>query len=613
MHTRKIRRYFTVPLIYVAVIFGLLYLQFSGSLTVKRSMGDLNLTASILPGGDETSKGISSTTIRYQGLVIEFSEDSPIQLLSEDDDDLILLPVEYEEEPNAFIVQLSDGSRIRFTVTSNAPAELHISPEPGPVWAPDMVLALPFALDGTAELIPAEVGAPESLQIRYDDITYYLSAPPRTQTDTEQFQLLIPLAGTSRLVRYAEMGEQRLRVVDVAFADEQRRISDLFYTETIDDYLELAYQGWGSVRFNGGSGTWNFRDGSPRFSEEILTAYLAEAWYRNDYTQAFNQMRRAADLHEDSVGLLSSVFLGNLRDVTPRFLSADTDRTERLLSRIRSNDSTVFQERDLLTFAAYRGGSDLYRELVEFMQYVDFRNVSIPTAIGMLLNSFDSDFPTPDIAETVTRFRTIVEERIFPSIVQFDDYFFVETSLGEIDVINSIQAGRILQTIGEEEGEQLLITVGRNLVLSALSLADGTGYLPRILYFNEGGMQGQEGSFGPEEIYPDFTDNPNYPRFISLYDVYGNGSFIWTIVEFSNVSAKEEQFRATLRYPRNRTHYIIMQGIPEFTNMQLFGRDWRDDPTFEAYIKGRHYDEETQTLMIKYTDNSVQEDIVLDF
>jgi len=45
--------------------------------------------------------------------------------------------------------------------------------------------------------------------------------------------------------------------------------------------------------------------------------------------------------------------------------------------------------------------------------------------------------------------------------------------------------------------------------------------------------------------------------------------------------------------------------------MELFGQTWRDAPDFEIYSKGRHYDQGSDTLMIKYYDDSVRREIVL--
>ena len=158
-----------------------------------------------------------------------------------------------------------------------------------------------------------------------------------------------------------------------------------------------------------------------------------------------------------------------------------------------------------------------------------------------------------------------------------------------------------------------MVMIGRNLVLSALGLADQFGFLPETLFISGSTIQSSTGSFGPERLYTILRDNPSYPRMVGLYEELGAGSFIWTVVGFPEIDITNERYRFLLTYPRNRTHYIIMQGIPPFESMTLFGRLWRNDPSFESYIKGRHYESATETLMIKYTDNSVEEEIILEY
>ncbi|MFO8041969.1 MAG: hypothetical protein R6U25_02095 [Alkalispirochaeta sp.] len=613
MHTRKVRRYFIVPIVYLAAIFGLLYLQFSGTLSVRHTIGDLRFSGTLVAGADETSREVTAIRVEYEGLVFEFSEDDPIIIAQDDGEDLRLQPQEFEIEDQQLMVFLSDGSAVRFEVITTEPPELHVLPMGTREWPDEGQVLLPYRMSSAARTGDSENGSPENQRIFFDDREFFLSTPPRTVFDTQQELMILPLSGSTQMVRYAEVTTEREDVIEAAFGDGQNQISTAAYENALDEYIETGYQSWGGTRFNGGSGTWEMRDRAPRFSEEILTAYLAEAWERNDYTSAFNQMRRAADIHPEQVGFKSSVFLGNLRTVTSRFMSQDRQRTASLNSRIQSDDATVFREEDLIQFAAHRGSEDLYRSLIQFVQEVDIRTADTPSAIGMLSAAVDQEHPSDEITEATERFFALVEDRILPSVRQFEEFFFVETAQAEVDVYWSVRAGQLLLEVGRLQGNQLYRTVGRNLVLSGLQLADADGFLPELLFFGDSGLQGREGSFGPERLYPHITENPSYPRMISLYDSLGAGSFIWTVADFSEVSISDDQFQFTLSYPENRTHYIIMHGIPQFQSMQLFGLQWRNDPQFESYIKGRHYDSATNTLMIKYTDDSTEEEIILDY
>lgn len=613
MHTRKVRRYFIVPFVYLVAIFGLLYLQFSGTLTVRQTIGDLRFSGTLVPGADETSREITAVRAEYEGLIFEFSEDEPIIIAQDSGEDLRLYPQEYELNNEQLLVYLSDGSAVRFEVITTEPPELHVLPMPTRDWPEEGQLLLPYYVSSTAQISESENGGPETQRIFFDDREFFLSTPPRTVFDDQQNLMILPLTSSTQMVRYAEITTQQEDVIESAFENGQNQISTAVYQNALDEFIETAYDGWGGDRFNGGSGTWELRDRAPRFSEEILTAYLAEAWERNEYITAFNQMRRAADIHPEQVGFKSSVFLGNLRTVTSRFLRQDQQRAAALSSRIQSNDATVFREEDLIEFAAHRGGEELYQRLIQFVEEVDFRTVDTPSAIGMLSAAVDQPHPSDAITEATDRFFAIIDDRILPSVRQFENFFFVETDQAEVDVYWSIRAGQLLLDIGRLQGNQLYRTVGRNLVLSGLQLTDTQGFLPEFLFFGDSGLQSREGSFGPERLYPHITENPSYPRIISLYDSLGAGSFIWTIANFSEVSTGEDRFQFTLSYPMNRTHYILMQGIPPFQSMQLFGLQWRNDPQFESYIKGRHYDINTETLMIKYTDDSTEEQIILNY
>ncbi len=611
MHTRKVRRYFIVPLIYVGIIFGLIYLQYSGTLTVRRTIGDMRFIGTLVAGEDETSLEITAARVEFEGIVFHFSQENPMVLRTDDGNVQELVPRSYSIEDQTLHVYFSDDSLVRFEVSTTQPIELHVIPTGTEDWPRDARVAVSWEVGSGTTLETPIAASPDVVDIRREDRAFFLSVPPQTRLDRDEGMLELPPSAGNRLIRYAERIDTETNVIETAFSGDQRRIGDGFFRDSVNRYLDLGFQGWASTRFNGGSGTWDMRDGSPRFSEQILTAYLAEAWRRDQYTTAYNQMRRAADQHPEQVGFLSAPFLGNLREVTDDFLAEDQQRALTLSTRITGGDPTVFRERDLIQFAALRGNEELFRNLITFIRSVDFREVGIKTAVGMFAAATAEHHPTEDSRDATRRFLAILEERIYPAIRQFDEYFFLETSQGEIDLEYSIRTGILLDRYGRRSGDILAVTVGRNLVLSALQLADNRGFLPRLLFVSDQGVERQEGSFGPEVLYAELSDNPWYPRKISLYDDLGAGSFIWTIANFTRVDIGTQQKTFSLEYPRNRTHYILMQGIPAFESMVLFNLQWRNDPTFELYIKGRHYEPRTETLMIKYTDNSVEGDITL--
>jgi len=316
VHTRKIRRYFILPILYIAIIFGLLFLQFSGTLTVRRSVGDIRFVGTLVSGDDETSTEITAARVLFRGVEFFFSEQDPLVLANEEQRDLQLEPRRYEIIDSTLEIEFSDGSRLRFEQTEGESTELHVIPVPGEEWPVRGQMLIPYDFEQDTRPLSFDPGAPETVRVLRDETEFFISAPPRTVFATDQKRILVPLDGTSRMIRYAEVSEEQTNIIEFAFGSGGRTVGDQYYRQTIDAYLDLGYRGWARDRYNGGSGTWAMRDTSPRFEEEILVAYLAEAWRRGEYTAAFNQMRRAADLHPDEVGILSAPFLGDLRIVT---------------------------------------------------------------------------------------------------------------------------------------------------------------------------------------------------------------------------------------------------------------------------------------------------------
>lgn len=602
-----------IPFIYVAVIFTLLYLQFSGNLTVRRSVGPLQFTGTIEAGDDDTGQNITAARLEFAGLIVELSAASPMIIRTADGEEESLIPVGYRMSDQQILIEFDDTSSLRFEVLPRDTVELQIVPEGTDHWPQDGTLVLPWRFASGVRLGEESASGPLVRDISFNDQYYFFSVPARSTIELHTRTVELPLDLSLRMVRFAEQISREVDIIATAFGDGQRRIADEFFREAVGQYRDIAYQGWSTTRLNAGSGTWAMRDATPRFSEEILTAYLAEAWDRGQFVTAFNQMRRAADLHPEQVGRLSAVFLGNLREVWPAAIARDAQEAEQIAERVARDDVSVFHKEDLLEFTALRGNEELFRDTLRLASEVSLHDVDVPLAISLTATHVLSAHPTSDSRTASRRFLELFDDVILPAVRQFDERFFIETGQNEIDLRLSLRAGVALERSGRQEGNQLHVAVGRNLVLSVLQLADNNGFIPRVIFFDEVGVQRQEGSFGPEEIYRVLIDNPAYPRMVSLYDQVGAGAYIWTLAAFPTITTGADQWQFTLEYPRNRTHFVLIRGVPPFRSLNLFNLEWRNDPSFELYIKGRHYDAATQTLMIKYTDDSVRGDIIITF
>ena len=600
-----------IPVVYAGVILLLLFLQFSDGQRFYETKNGLTLEGRMTPTVERESSTIASVRVSYNGIAFEFDEEATLSVAHSDGSASALAPIAYRSTADGFRLRFEEDLLLSFTVDPDSEEqELRVEPRVPDGLQPATELALPVSVTGGARL--QEASLPGIFPIRYDSQTYHLAPPPSARLDSERGVLSFSTDDTSQIIRYVRAEPPQQDVFATWFSDDRVRISEEEYQTTIREFLDAAYRGWTDTRLNAGSGTWQMRSGSPQFSEQILTVALAEAWRRDEYTPVFTDMRRAADQHPNRVGLLSAPYLGDLRTVREKFLEADRETTRRLLELAQSRNPELFRTPDLALFALDRGSEELYREILSFVAEAEFLEVDMRQALGMLSNYYLAEFPNQESRDAFRRFADIVEARILPNLYRAEDEgFFLKTSPDRVDVYHSILAGRVLEQAGRLRDEQRLISVGRNLVVSALALADEDGFLPAVLYVGPNGLEDAEGSFGPERVYELLTDNPAYPSQISLSEEIAPGSWIWTVADFTRIDIGQGQYSFTLEYPRNRTHYIIMQGIPGFSSMQLFGQTWRNDPAFESYIKGRHYNADSDTLLVKYTDDSVERDIIL--
>ena len=609
MKKRLGRALFVIPVVYAGIIALLVFLQFSDDQNFMYQHGGLTLRGRRALALEHEEAPITEVRLLFAGLEFPFTPDTPVSLTGGDGTETILALLGYETMEDGFQVLLQNDVRVRFQLTGDAGDELHIRPLlPNPLPG-TTAITIPYTTVAGAQRASETVG--NSVPIVFNSRTFMLAPPPRAVLS--EAGLRLPTDVPSQTVRYTAVVEQRENVVERWFSDRTLAIPDQAYDRAKREFIDRAYRGWRTSRFNAGTGRWAVRGMSPAFREDILTATLAEAWTRGEFSAVFTDMRRAADLHPDQVGLLSSPFLGNLRPIKFQVQEQDTRTNQQLLQQATARDPEVFRFRGLIPFALHRGSVQLADEVLAFLSALNFRDLDLYQSVGLLANAALHDNQTDAARRAFARFDALIAERLFPALVRTSEGVFLESAPGQIDVELSLLAGLAMEGEGRRLRNNQYLDIGRNLVVSALSLGDNEGFLPRVLVTQPEGVHVAEGVMGPEELYPLISRNPAFPRMVSLYDALGPGAWIWTVAGITNARASATEFSFTVQSPPNQTHYLIVQGVRPFASMELFGLEWRNDPSFEMYARGRHYNAQTRSLLIKYTDALSERPVVLRF
>lgn len=613
MNRRIPLTYLGLPLLYAGILLLLLYIQFSGGSLFSDSVGPIQLEGVFELAEDDRAPAIDTLTIGVEGLEFVFDDRNPIALTQQQDAQQYYDLQGYQSIPGGFRILFEAGIELEITYEGEGD-QFILNPIIPESEQPYRGVLVPYRLQRGADARITE-NYP-GLEVGYNGDQYILSLPPRSfiQTDT---QTMVFAADTASLMaRYTRRAAGNQDVFELWFQDQVPQVSTSAYSAGIQEYIDAAYLGWRTNRFNAGTGMWSHRNGDSAFNEEILISLLAEAWQRNDYTRVYTSMRTAADAHPDALTYRSSVFLGDLRRVTAG-LEAHTEALRtRIANLVTQRNMEVFLVPELFSFAAFHGGNDLYADLKNLTDTINTVALEPSQAVGLLANLLIFDLPATEIAQFREAFYPLIEEMVLPNIIRIDQGFFFQSEPGIAESQLNVLAGKMLQAAGRELNDDRLVNLGRTMVLSILNLGDSQGFLPERIEITGGEISAFLRFRGPEDIYSLIQQNPFYPRMESLYPYFGPGSWWYTIAQVDDIQFSGNQLTLSATTTRNRTQYMLIHGIPRvdpLTGMQLFGITWRNAPDFEVYSKGRYYNPDSQTLMIKYYDDDPDEDIVIWF
>src|SRR6056297_909564 len=185
--TQSGRAYFLVPIVYIGVIFGLLFLQFSGGERFTRSVGPLTLNATRGAASDDGTPEVRELGISFDGIAFSFAEESGL-IVETSDDVTDMRAVGYEVLDGGFAVEFEGDYVLSFLIGPGQTRELQLRLE-----LPDepdglREVSIPFDLAGSP--VDGETGRSSFVTLRVDDDEYYLTAPPSATIDLENRKLV---------------------------------------------------------------------------------------------------------------------------------------------------------------------------------------------------------------------------------------------------------------------------------------------------------------------------------------------------------------------------------------------------------------------------------------
>ncbi|MGI9256099.1 MAG: hypothetical protein ACR2PY_04100 [Salinispira sp.] len=598
---RKIRKSaLFVPFVYVCIIVFLVFFQFSGRNVFTEKFGQITLSGTLDISDGIENHPVVSVVVEYHGLRFVF-DDKHSLIIEQSHNTNSPFPVSgYKQEDDKLVVYFEEDIELVFSHDQN---QLIIASRIPETLNNSTTLRIPFILSAGSSAENAE-NFP-GLYVDGGSEHYVLALPTGSYINREAQLINIPEDGFQKIIRYTRRAAGNTNASFLLFEGQLEDISPEQHMAEIQNYIDRAYLAWRSNRYNLPTGTWIMENDENRFSENILVSLLSEAWRRNEYTRVFNEMRSAADLHPSELTYRSSVFLGNLRKINSDLNAEERQTNIQINNMINQDNALVFLRPGLFQYIEDQSNNNLREDLLLFTESLLPDTLTALEALGLLMNYYLTPLPNNEFQQILSRFENLIEEKILPGIVRVNEGFFFLTESGIADSYYSVIAGQILIQAGESKQDERFITLGRNLILSIIRLGDQLAFVPAKIEVTAGTISATQGMLSPEEIYPFITDNSYYPQHISLSGIFGPGAWVYGVFSDYEITNNPGEFVLSFMNSQNRTHYIFFRGMPDIdplTGMELFGIIWRNAPDFEIYSKGRYYNTNTGTLMIKFFD-----------
>lgn len=583
------RRASLAGLVYAFVFVGLVFLQYSSSAGVSWGSGILSLRAS--PPTSDSGSGSLELTIGGLRFAVDSARPAALMLADGSRQTLSLLSV--EKTGTGVVLGFSKGVALRLDGVSgrvlislsadNAQArslELAAPGEPPASWSPGPAasslsaggglwrVGLPgAALDGGHVDLP--VGAPFAVE-------------PMPKLPPGNFNLVAK--------------------------------SDVDYRQPILAWLDKVWNGLGVSRFDATTYKWRLADGSSTFSEQALSAWIAEALRRGQGEAVLGRARQSRELFGRYLTWFSVPYFGSTMDRMAELEASDARAARALAAQLAAKDPALLEVEGLVPRLVDRSPKGLASDVIAFLASLDPAGLSLSQRVGLLSAAASAGNLLRGSAEALPN-HVAAEDLIVSSLVPGGGSWFLKSGQdGSVDVALSLKAGLACVSLGKAEGKDRLLAAGQALVDGVLSLSDDTGFLPATVLVSEGAVASRSGSLAPEAVYGALADNPWYPHEQSFAKDLEPGVWAWTCSPSLTVEASAAKRVFSASFPIGLSHYLALYGAGGFSNIKLYGIDYSPDAQFESYnVSGYYYRGSTGALYLKMRHKTEVEKIELDY
>jgi hypothetical protein len=295
------------------------------------------------------------------------------------------------------------------------------------------------------------------------------------------------------------------------------------------------------------------------------------------------------------------------------FVNAEREKINRLSRTINEKSMEFLREPHSFEYLAVRGYVNFIDDGAELARSIDPATLALDLTPGIFEGALDL---RQHRSHADNPFDRLVDQACFVISEGLrrdpkEDRVFVFQG-GTAGMEFNMRLGKSLWAWAEGTGSEAWAAVGRSLVLSVLSMADGSGTVASGLTLSETGEisgAANQPRISTARLHRILQPGEYYPRAASI----GSGvSGIWAWTAASSISAAQENnvLDISVSFPVGETHYMMIRGVRPFAKIQIYNIDYRTYPQFERYdSSGWVYQGADQILILKMKHRSQTEHI----
>lgn len=597
------KRIILILAIYIIIIFGILFLQFTNDSGFFLSINGLKIS-----GSEKINEQTGAKTpelpifISAKGIDFFVDNENPLVAVNSDGTSFKAVPLSFVKAENSFSIKFDQGISLTFF-----PAEVNSTGNNKKEDAAGVIISAEIPEDISEIQLKYNLATGvrfetlrDILMLRVEKNLYYLTGAvfdTGREGDSPPVSSNISIKRESPMVVYEKY--EPFQEASLAEINADPASSEEAYLKAVQTF------------YTGIAPLYKTSAGADSLSESLVAAYISESGKNGTYQQAVTSIP-ASFTSGGNRSYITSVYVNDLeRNWLKRMESINTE-INIYTGELSAGNPAVFEKKDLVSFLIEnKRGGDFPSLVTLATKSVDSGQITARQAAGIIEISMDKNLlkqGTPNIGNEVLR---LCEEKIRKSLqyikhsdTQGKSSLYLIRDDKMVDSRVTLETAGILYRYGSETIEKKeWLAVGRLLTSTILNMFADRNTIPKIFAVSElqqdsnGDSSFSDGTMSMSEIYPYVEPLQTWYPHMEILTPY----CIWTCALSVDITSPEKNvIDITARFPAGSTHYMVITDIPRFNRIQIYGIDFRSDPRFETYnSSGYKYDSETKTLYLK--------------